>query len=1623
MAIFTRIGLLLLIIASWCTQAKAQNLVMAPGTVNACGGFFVDSGGQSGGYGPNEDITMTICALPNSTDTHVQLFFPSVDLREDDEICFFDGTSTAASPLGCSGDFLGDPFIIQATAANTTGCVTITFVSDGQDQGLGWSAQLTCTTACQTIGAELAMANPVVSPADTGWIDICPGDRVQLTAQGLYPQNGIIYQHSDFTSSFAWDFGDGTTSVGPNASHRYDNPGGYIVQVTITDQFGCRNTNFITQRVRVSTYPEYDFGDLPSDICVGDTLSLTATVDTMMAGVDIAAMSTEGFFQQGGSRSDTLMLPDGGGVSYSTSIALTQFRPGAVLTNVNDITGVCLMLEHSYGGDLDIEIICPNGQSAYILDYPSGVGSTNFGEPFASAAIDFVSTDLTPGIPYSYCFRMFDTDFGTLPQMAQANTYTYTTVPNASGTTYTYTDRYFPAGTYLPQQSFNNLLGCPLNGEWTIRVQDNLGLDNGWLFEWGIDFAPQLFAVLETFTPTITDWGWIDNPTITYMAQDSIDAAPINAGTANYTFFVENDFGCTFDTSISVTVLPVTHPDCYNCADNLTEVPDTTICVGQSVLMDVSSEVGLSQEVTFEVRPNHQYSFLTNPYSSPYRSRIAVNSISPGTLTNPAAQIESVCININTLWVGDLRVFLRSPAGALLELTTNNGGNGDNYTNTCFSPLATNPITAGTAPFTGVFRPEGNWAVLNGGPINGNWDLLVSDGFGVNDINTLVSWTITFQSTNQISYTWSPATNLSCNNCATPTATPTTTRTYTVTSTDSYGCIYSDEVTITVLNSIPPVTNLVCGTPEPGVLLFEWDELAELSSYEYRITLNGVTGPWTGPVTDLSAAVDGLLNGDEVTIEVRGFLGSSALACDVESAFTTCVYESCDLTLTPLVITDVLATPALCNGGTSGTATAVVTGGIGAYTYQWSDPLQQISPTANFLAAGQYQVTVRDEVGCIRTATVTVPEPAELTASATTTPASCFDGSDGTATVAPAGGTSPYAYAWANGQTTQVSTGYTAGAHVVSVTDNNGCTTTAIATVAQPDTPVSVTAVQALRGCVGTQTNQATATAVGGTGSSYTYVWSNGQNGSAIGSLPPGAVTVVATDANGCTAEATAELIDLEPIVLNIIIGPASCFGLNDGQMGINAVSGGAGDPNNISTYTFNWSSGQVGATANNLAGDQVYEVTVTDQQGCTGTESRFLPQPLPITFSVQHTDASCFGGTDGTASVSNIAGSQVLFTFAWSSNAGNQTTATAQNLSAGTYGVTVTDVTGCFVGQTVEVEQPTAVEVQSVVEDVQCFGEAQGKVELKPSGGTPGYTYLWPNGGTALGQQNLIAGTYNVTVTDANACEHIIPVLVEEPDMLVAEIVPQGVTCYSDKDGRISIMPQGGTPPYRYSLDNQNFDGASQRIGLAAGDYNVFVRDAYGCMFFTETVVDEPEEFVVDAGLDYTMDLGDSLRVYADSRGGAGQITYIWSAPYDGTLSCTECAAPFVGPTYSITYELYGMDENGCESTDLVNVFVRKPRMVAVPTGFTPNSDGNNDRLLVHGREGTRVKLFQVFDRWGELVYEGRDFEVNDTNTGWDGTFRGQDMNGGVYVWLVTAIYPIDEEEETFRGQTTLIR
>jgi len=509
--------------------------------ITACSGMFYDSGGAAGTYTAGEDHIYVIC--PTVAGSRVQLNFTDFDVEANvDYVSVFDGPNTSSPSLGTYDNNVPLTGIVQATTANASGCLTLVFHSDASIQLDGWVASISCTQPCQLVQAVFASSTPAISG---GYIDICQGQTVTFNGSANYPQNNAGYFQSNATSTFTWSFGDGTTATGQTVTHTYANEGGYNVDLSVTDVNGCTSNNDIDIRVRVSTTPVFNGTNAsPTPICAGATTTLTGVVTPTTYSVPTGAVLA-----------GTTFLPDGSGVEYTTDLCFVDFSPGQTVTSASDIVDICMDLEHAYLGDLHVYMECPNGDTMTIFNGYTGSGGSQFlGEPVDDDA------SLTPGDPYTYCFD--PTAASTIENIVDAGAPTYSYIDN-DGNTYT-NHAYIPGGSYDAEGNWTNLNGCPLNGCWTIHVVDHLGSDNGYIFQWGINFNPALYPALWSFTPVITSDSWscgtAGSGLVTSTGTNPVTITPTAAGTYTYTYSVTDNFGCTYDTTVQVTVTSGTTP-------------------------------------------------------------------------------------------------------------------------------------------------------------------------------------------------------------------------------------------------------------------------------------------------------------------------------------------------------------------------------------------------------------------------------------------------------------------------------------------------------------------------------------------------------------------------------------------------------------------------------------------------------------------------------------------------------------------------------------------------------------------------------------------------------------------------------------------------------------------------------------------------------------------------------------------------------------------------------------------------------------------------------------------------------------------------------------------------------
>ncbi len=590
---------------------------------------FYDTGGSGANYSDNETETITFC--PDAGGSKITLFFGTNagftwDVDGSDTVYVYDGPTTA-SPLLVAANSVSHPTGISAgvtTASwtNTSGCLTVEFVSDAATTGTGWGANISCGTPWQPmelhtgayIGAGEAngagdmtddMTNKPITSAlpDTGYVNVCLGDSIMFVneTEYLHEPGGAMgadagggYNQSTYGSGHTteWEFSDGTTMTGDTVWFTPSQRNGYFVLMRVTDAMS--QFDLLTSKTRVSTIPSFATCEAEDEtICLGQYTSLVGGITaTDTAGVDADSSS----FTIPGVFGNQLFLPDGSGQNYQTDILISGFPSGTTLQNMGDLVDLCISMEHSYLGDLEMLLSCPNGQDVVIFNSFTGnglvAGGFGGGGTYLGGANDAGST---LGVCEEYCFSE---DPSALPAWVNG----YNTVP-ASGPS---TGSMVEPGTYNPEESFLTALsGCPINGNWTLTVRDNLGIDDGWICSWGITFAGNLNPNNETYSPTIVGEMWQPDPSILFGDSDTaIIVVPTNLGDNDYTFQVEDNFGCEYDTTIIVEVIegPSIIPGDTTCTDfqfSNTYVPSVGGVSGGNWFSDDPSNISFSPNTTF----------------------------------------------------------------------------------------------------------------------------------------------------------------------------------------------------------------------------------------------------------------------------------------------------------------------------------------------------------------------------------------------------------------------------------------------------------------------------------------------------------------------------------------------------------------------------------------------------------------------------------------------------------------------------------------------------------------------------------------------------------------------------------------------------------------------------------------------------------------------------------------------------------------------------------------------------------------------------------------------------------------------------------------------------------------
>jgi gliding motility-associated-like protein len=797
-----------------------------------------------------------------------------------------------------------------------------------------------------------------------------------------------------------------------------------------------------------------------------------------------------------------------------------------------------------------------------------------------------------------------------------------------------------------------------------------------------------------------------------------------------------------------------------------------------------------------------------------------------------------------------------------------------------------------------------------------------------------------------------------------------------------------------------------------------------------NIIPSGTTYTWSNPTINPSGTITGASaqSAPQSNISqtlINTSVNPSVVTYTVTPTSGTCVGNpfTVSVTVNPAISANVVITDNTCFGTNTASISTTITGGIpftsGApYTISWVGPNSFTSSAATIsnLEPGDYNLTITDNGNCPFFKTYTITEPAEIVVSELSkNDISCLGSNNGSIDIDVTGGTGNYNYVWTKNGTpfaiTQDISNLGPGNYQVSVTDTNNCgPETASFTIAEPPLLVVSLINKTDVVCFGQATGAINVNVSGGipSVSGYNFAWtgpnsfiSNNQN---LTNLVAGTYNLTVTDSQSCSKNLSVTISQSTEIKVTYSTTPILCYGANNASITA-SISGG------IPPYQYTWSNLATTLNQTDLsAGD--YTILVTDNAGCTKSETITIPDVPIFTVNPVKKDISCFGAHDGSIAL-NLVGGKAPVTLVWSD--GSSSGLTRNNLGAGTYTATISDGTPCEIVRTFDVLEPQPLVLSANVTNAfDCDNANSGAINLLVSGGTAPYTYSWSNGTTTEDLSNTPAGNYLVTVTDANGCEKTAQYSINRPAPIVIDVITQTDVNCDTKEVKQNFTAQvsGGLPPYQLSWSSGTVSGANNEIMSTNqnGTIVLNVKDGLGCNANYSFNVNIPTlgdpSFTTDSYGFTTYgfySIEDPIQFTNTATEGFVAISWDFG---DGAISNEENPIHIYKKEGSynviqrVTYPL------GCAYIYSIKLEIKKGYNLMYPNAFTPNEDGFND-YFTPVFKGLTTIVFDVYDTWGALIYS----ETGETIKGWDGTIKNQEAENGNYYFKVTA--------KTFYGAT----
>ena len=681
-------------------------------------------------------------------------------------------------------------------------------------------------------------------------------------------------------------------------------------------------------------------------------------------------------------------------------------------------------------------------------------------------------------------------------------------------------------------------------------------------------------------------------------------------------------------------------------------------------------------------------------------------------------------------------------------------------------------------------------------------------------------------------------------------------------------------------------------------------------------------------------------NGENTRLAQKLTTGEHRVTITGEKGCSTTKTVQIDEVLAPLKAAIELTAEVKCNGSATGSIQAKASGGQAPYTYSWN-PSADGAESRTELPAGTYGLTVKDAEGNSATATIAIAQPEAITAVVTPTAPASTDNADGKAKVKAKGGVGNYTYQWDSGESTETAVQLKAGTHSVTITDGNGCTSTASVDISENIQKLSLS-LEETQGvnCTGESTASLEATVSGGK-APFQYQWSTDKGTELKASeLPAGAYSLTITDAAGNSATASKTVEQPEALSASASARAAASTNNADGKAKVTA-KGGSGK------YTYKWDTGETEALAEKLAAG-THEVTITDANGCSTTASVSITENiLELTVNLEETaKVRCTEGSTA-ALKAVVSGGKPPFLYTWSTDKGKEDTATG--LSKGSYQLTVTDAAGSSKVAEMAISEPAPLGLKLQQTAPATTNNSDGKASATASGGTGTYSYKWDNGGTSATVENLAPGDHSLTVTDQNGCtlsesinitENILPLVLSLKQT-------QEINCFGEKTAAIEVEAQGGKPPFQYQWNEATLSGKSLK-NLGAGAYSLTLTDASDTQKEASISIESPE--VLTATMEKP-----GRATNADSKDGKAKVTIAGgTSPYSYAWSNGETAAealklPMGTHTVTVT------DTKGCSTT--ASATVEKKNLPALTAGQLSAGQTLQVSQIYFDADSTRMK------------------------------------------------------------------